>query len=192
MAASSAPRARILRQRVRSACRCTGNGSSRSRSPACSRGSPAGSTCICCRSARSRFYLDLTFITLAMLVIGGMTSLWGAVIGALAVSGLDSLLAEAENGLDIGGYTIDLPAGTRLVVVGTLMALMLILRPSGITGGRELRLDHFRRTRPPSRKRTPRENLHRRLRRSQFIVCRQPRHPRRRRCVGIRPLPGPR
>ena len=45
-------------------------------------------------------YLDLTFITLAMLVIGGMTSLWGAVVGALAVSGLDSFLAEAENGLD--------------------------------------------------------------------------------------------
>ena len=41
-------------------------------------------------------YLDLTFITLAMLVIGGATSLWGAVVGALAVSGLDSFLAEAE------------------------------------------------------------------------------------------------
>ena len=64
-------------------------------------------------------YLDLTFITLAMLVIGGMTSLWGAVVGALAVSGLDSLLAEAENGLDVGGFTIDLPPGTRLVVVGS-------------------------------------------------------------------------
>ena len=93
-------------------------------------------------------YLDLTFITLAMLVIGGMTSLWGAVVGALAVSGLDSLLAEAENGLDVGGLTIDLPAGTRLVVVGTLMAAVLILRPSGITGGRELSLDRFRRIRP--------------------------------------------
>ncbi len=89
-------------------------------------------------------YLDLTFITLAMLVIGGMTSLWGAVVGALAVSGLDSLLAQSENGLDVGGLTLDLPAGTRLVVVGTLMALVLILRPSGITGGREfsLRLPH--------------------------------------------------
>ena len=85
-------------------------------------------------------YLDLTFITLAMLVIGGMTSLWGAVVGALAVSGLDSLLAQAENGLDVGGLSVDLPAGTRLVVVGTLMALVLILRPSGITGGRELSL----------------------------------------------------
>ena len=44
-------------------------------------------------------YLTLTFITLAMLVIGGATSLWGAVVGALAVSGLDSLLAEAEEGV---------------------------------------------------------------------------------------------
>jgi branched-chain amino acid transport system permease protein len=95
-------------------------------------------------------YLDLTFITLAMLVIGGMTSLWGAVVGALAVSGLDSLLAEAENGLTIGSITIDLPAGTRLVIVGALMALVLILRPGGITGGREFHLTHLRRSRPPT------------------------------------------
>jgi branched-chain amino acid transport system permease protein len=86
-------------------------------------------------------YLDLTFITLAMLVIGGMTSLWGAVVGALAVSALDSLLAEAENGLDVFGRTIDLPAGTRIVAIGLVMALVLVLRPSGLTGGREFSLD---------------------------------------------------
>jgi branched-chain amino acid transport system permease protein len=82
-------------------------------------------------------YLDLTFITLAMLVIGGLTSLWGAVVGALAVSALDSWLAAAENGTSVFGANIDLPAGTRLVVVGVLMALVLIVRPSGLTGGRE-------------------------------------------------------
>jgi branched-chain amino acid transport system permease protein len=82
-------------------------------------------------------YLDLTFVTLAMLVIGGSTSLWGAVVGALAVSALDSFLAQAENGVVVFGGTLDLPAGTRLVVVGTLMAVVLILRPSGLTGGRE-------------------------------------------------------
>jgi branched-chain amino acid transport system permease protein len=85
-------------------------------------------------------YLDLTFITLAMLVIGGSTSLWGAVVGALAVSGVDSFLAEAENGVRIAGHTLDLPGGTRIVVVGALMALVLVLRPSGLTGGRELAL----------------------------------------------------
>ena len=83
-------------------------------------------------------YLDLTFLTLAMLVIGGATSLWGAVVGALAVSAVDSFLAEAESGIHVFGQSLDLPAGTRIVVVGALMALVLILRPAGLTGGREL------------------------------------------------------
>ena len=87
----------------------------------------------------SQVYLELTFLTLAMLVVGGMTSLWGAVVGALAVSALDSFLAEAERGVDVG-VTLSLPEGSRLVVVGALMALVLVLRPSGITGGRELSL----------------------------------------------------
>jgi len=82
-------------------------------------------------------YLDLTFITLAMLVIGGTTSLWGAVVGALAVSALDSFLAEAENGIKILGATLDLPSGTRVIAEGALMALVLIFRPGGLTGGRE-------------------------------------------------------
>jgi branched-chain amino acid transport system permease protein len=85
-------------------------------------------------------YLDLTFITLAMLVVGGATSLWGAVAGALSVSALDSYLAVAENGTSLFGWHIDLPAGTRVIVVGALMALVLILRPAGLTGGREFRL----------------------------------------------------
>jgi branched-chain amino acid transport system permease protein len=38
------------------------------------------------------------------------------------------------------GWHINLPAGTRVIVVGVLMALVLILRPSGLTGGREFRL----------------------------------------------------
>jgi branched-chain amino acid transport system permease protein len=101
-------------------------------------------------------YLDLTFITLAMLVIGGATSLWGAVVGALAVSALDSFLAEAENGIVILGRTLDLPAGSRIIVVGTLMALVLVLRPQGLTGGRELSLPMpRRRTSPPAAEAAP-------------------------------------
>jgi branched-chain amino acid transport system permease protein len=83
-------------------------------------------------------YLDLTFITLAMLVVGGAGSLLGAVVGALAVSALDSWLAVAENGTSLFGWHLDLPAGTADIVVGVLMAAVLILRPQGITGGREL------------------------------------------------------
>jgi branched-chain amino acid transport system permease protein len=90
-------------------------------------------------------YLDLTFLTLAMLVVGGLTSLWGAVVGALAVSALDSWLAAAENGTNLFGAHVDLPAGTRLVVVGVLMAAVLILHPSGLTGGREFPVGWLRR-----------------------------------------------
>jgi branched-chain amino acid transport system permease protein len=88
-------------------------------------------------------YLELTFLTLAMLVVGGVTSLWGAVVGALAISGLDSFLSQAENGVHPFGHRLELPSGTRLVILASLMALVLILRPSGLTGGRELRLPRW-------------------------------------------------
>jgi branched-chain amino acid transport system permease protein len=74
-----------------------------------------------------------------MLVVGGVSSLWGAVLGALAVSGLNSFLTEAEQGVDVG-LTLDLPSGTRLILLGSIMALVLIVRPTGLTGGREVRL----------------------------------------------------
>jgi branched-chain amino acid transport system permease protein len=84
-------------------------------------------------------YLELTFLTLAMLVVGGLTSLWGAVLGALVVSGLDSFLSQAESGVNVG-FRLSLPQGTHLVVLGAVMAVVLILRPSGLTGGREFRI----------------------------------------------------
>ena len=88
-------------------------------------------------------YLELTFITLAMLVVGGVASLWGAVVGALLISGLDSLLGDAENTIHVG-FRLTLPDGTRLVTLGAIMALVLILRPSGLTGGKEFSLPRRR------------------------------------------------
>jgi branched-chain amino acid transport system permease protein len=85
-------------------------------------------------------YLDLAFLTLAMLVIGGVRSLWGAVVGALLVSGLNSLLLTAERGLSFGVAELTVPTGTRLVTLGVVMALILLFRPRGVTGGRELSL----------------------------------------------------
>ena len=85
-------------------------------------------------------YLNLTFLTLAMLVVGGVRSLLGAVVGALLISGLDSFLTTAEGGVHVVGVKVDLQDGTHLVVLGAVMALVLVLRPEGITGGREFRL----------------------------------------------------
>jgi branched-chain amino acid transport system permease protein len=83
-------------------------------------------------------YLDLTFITLAMLVVGGSGSLLGAVVGTLALNGIYSFFSAATNGVDVFGWNLTVPSGTADIVLGVLMAAVLILRPSGITGGREL------------------------------------------------------
>lgn len=95
-------------------------------------------------------YLELTFLSLAMLVVGGIGSLWGAVVGALAVSALDSVLLDAENGQigvvrDLLGHP--LWGGSRLVGVATFMAIVVVLLPSGLTRGREFRLPRVDRLR---------------------------------------------
>ena len=82
-----------------------------------------------------------------MLVIGGAYSLWGAVVGALLVSGVNSFLGDAENGIDVG-VRIDVPAGTRVIALGAVMTLTLLLRPTGVTGGREFSLGWLGRLRP--------------------------------------------
>jgi branched-chain amino acid transport system permease protein len=78
-------------------------------------------------------YLNLTFLTLAMLVVGGVGS-----------------LTTAESGVYILGLKIDLTDGTHLVVLGVVMALVLVVRPSGLTGGREFRLPRIRLRRQPA------------------------------------------
>jgi branched-chain amino acid transport system permease protein len=84
-------------------------------------------------------YLELTFTTLAMLVVGGGSSLLGAVVGALLISGLASFLSDAEQGVHII-VRFTLPTGTELVTIGVVMAAVLIVRPTGLTGGREAHL----------------------------------------------------
>jgi branched-chain amino acid transport system permease protein len=100
-------------------------------------------------------YLELTFLTLAMLVIGGSASLWGATVGALAISLLDSWLAAAENTVHVFSlFTVTLPNGASDLILGVIMAAMLLFRPQGLTGGAEFSLGFVGRL---SRLRRPRE-----------------------------------
>ena len=92
-------------------------------------------------------FLELTFLTLAMLVIGGSGSLWGATIGALAISLLDSWLAAAENTVHVIFFSVTLPNGAADLILGVMMAAMLLFRPTGITGGAEFSLGFIERLR---------------------------------------------
>lgn len=83
------------------------------------------------------FYLDPTFLYVAMLVVGGTRSLSGAVIGAVTVSALAEALRQIEVGVTLPGTSVTLtaPGGLGDVVLAGLMLVILIYRPQGITGG---------------------------------------------------------
>jgi len=87
----------------------------------------------------NNFYLDMTFITLAMLVIGGLRSLSGAVLGVVVLATAQELLRQVELGFTVGGIAIKSPPGVQEVVIGVAMVAILVLRPAGLTGGREFR-----------------------------------------------------
>jgi branched-chain amino acid transport system permease protein len=84
------------------------------------------------------FYLDLTFLVVAMLIIGGRGSLTGAVAGAVVIAVLTELLREIEIGFQVGNATIAAPAGTGDVILALIMLLIILFRPDGIAAGREL------------------------------------------------------
>lgn len=83
------------------------------------------------------FGLPLTFICIAMLVVGGINSLSGAVIGTLFVSFVIELLRNFERGIELG-VTIKLPANSAEVGLGVILLLMLIFRPTGLTRNQEI------------------------------------------------------
>ena len=84
------------------------------------------------------FYLSLSFITIAMLVVGGMGSLTGAVAGVIAVTAIVQLLRFGERGVPVGSALFKLPDGSGELGLGLLLALILVFRPNGLSGGKEL------------------------------------------------------
>lgn len=86
------------------------------------------------------FFLTATFISLAMLVVGGMYSLSGAVVGVVVISSIIQLLRTLERGVSVGESTLALPSGSQQIAIGVVMILILLFRPAGIMGNRELLL----------------------------------------------------
>jgi branched-chain amino acid transport system permease protein len=84
------------------------------------------------------FYLGLTFITLSMLVVGGMNSLSGAVLGVVVLSTIIQLLRQLEKGVDFGGTVLTIPNGVQEIAIGVVMIVILMYRPTGLTRNKEL------------------------------------------------------
>lgn len=90
------------------------------------------------------FYLGLTFTTLSMLVVGGMGSLTGSVLGVVMLFALIQGLRGLEGGIAFGSTMIALPKGLQEIALGVVMILILAFRPAGLFGTRELTLSRNR------------------------------------------------
>lgn len=88
----------------------------------------------------STFFLPLTFLTIAMLLVGGMRSLTGAVCGALLLSIVTEVFRRLENSEGVFSINVHIPAGYQDIAIALTLLAVLLLRPAGITGGREVRL----------------------------------------------------
>jgi branched-chain amino acid transport system permease protein len=89
------------------------------------------------------FYLQLTFVTLAMLIIGGMGSITGAVVGVFAVTVFVEFFRYLEAGVPMGETMVSLPEGSQEIALGIGMALILVFMPQGLTRSKELKLPRF-------------------------------------------------
>ena len=84
------------------------------------------------------FFILATFATVAMLVVGGVLSLSGAVIGALFISWLGEGLRHVEQGWDFGLFVLPETRGLQQVAIALAMLAVLLLRPRGLTDGEEV------------------------------------------------------
>jgi branched-chain amino acid transport system permease protein len=98
----------------------------------------------------NQFFFATTFSLLAMLVVGGKTSVTGAVLGAAVVTFLQDTLSRVEQGVRIGSIELPRLTGTVNFVIALLIIVSLISRPEGVMGRREIEdlLRRFRRSAP--------------------------------------------
>ena len=70
-----------------------------------------------------------------MLVIGGMGSVSGSIIGAILIVGLGEALRRVED--------VTLLYGLSSIVLAVIFIVVIIVRPSGLLGQREIPLDRL-------------------------------------------------
>ena len=91
------------------------------------------------------FYFSLTFTLVAMLIVGGMTTVSGAVAGVVVVTLVQDAVRQVEGGVTLGPVTTPAVFGLTTASVALMMLVVLWRRPEGLLGVRELEWRPFTR-----------------------------------------------
>jgi branched-chain amino acid transport system permease protein len=86
----------------------------------------------------SGYYLDTTFLIVVMVVVGGVNSLSGAVVGSLLISAADYVLSLIQGGNVVGIFTFSGRAGVETAGLAVIALLVLARRTDGIFGHTEI------------------------------------------------------
>lgn len=84
------------------------------------------------------FYLSLVFAHVAMMIVGGMASVGGAVVGVIGVTLLQDAVRQLEGGAVLFGVELPEVFGMTTVALGVAILLAIWLRPAGLVGRFEL------------------------------------------------------
>jgi len=84
------------------------------------------------------FLFVQTFNIIIMLIVGGMGSISGSVIGAVGITIFSEVLRNAERGINLGFVQIPPVYGASQILMAVIFILLIIFRSEGIMGKREL------------------------------------------------------
>lgn len=86
------------------------------------------------------FSFLITFNVIVMLVVGGMGSITGSVLGAVVMTLVPEFLRRVETAISLGGHPL---YGLSQIIIAIAVTLVMIFRREGLMGGRELRLPRW-------------------------------------------------
>jgi len=95
------------------------------------------------------FTFMMTFNLLIMIVVGGLGSTTGAILGAVLFSWGGEALRIVEQPMDLGLFSIPGIPGMRMVVFSFILMLVIVFARKGIMGRAEFSWDLLRRGRVP-------------------------------------------
>jgi branched-chain amino acid transport system permease protein len=84
------------------------------------------------------FYFNLTFTLLAMLILGGITTVSGAVLGAAVIMVVVEMLRKLEGGVDLSVVTLPGVFGLTDIGIGLAILTVMYRLQDGILGVREV------------------------------------------------------
>ncbi len=87
-------------------------------------------------SPKKFFFVD-TFQLLAMLIVGGMTTVTGAVAGAVTITIVTEVLRRFESGFDIFGVAVPQVFGTTQIGIALIILIAMFRKADGISGLKE-------------------------------------------------------